>query len=91
MWEQSFRDKSAERSLFRARAIVLGLIIFLMLCGLAWRMMHLQIDLHEKYRDLSENNRIQLRPIAPNRGLIYDRNGILLAENIPSSPMTGVT
>jgi len=88
MWEQSFRDKSAERSLFRARAIVLGLIIFLMLCGLAWRMMHLQIDLHEKYRDLSENNRIQLRPIAPNRGLIYDRNGILLAENVPSYSLT---
>lgn len=88
MWEHSFRDKSAEKSLFRSRAIVLALIIFLMLCGLGWRMVHLQIDLHEKYRDLSENNRIQLRPIAPNRGLIYDRNGVLLAENIPSYSLT---
>lgn len=88
MWEQSFRDKSAERSLFRSRAIVLGLIILIMLCVLAWRMAYLQIDLHEKYRDLSENNRIQLRPITPNRGLIYDRNGVLLAENIPSYSLT---
>ncbi|MFC3680382.1 penicillin-binding protein 2 [Bacterioplanoides pacificum] len=88
MWEQSFRDTSAEKSIFRNRTIVLGSIIFLMLCGLAWRMMYLQIDLHEKYRDLSENNRIQLKPIAPNRGLIYDRNGVLLAENVPAYSLT---
>src|SRR5690606_40330281 len=65
-----------------SRAIILGLVIFLLLCGLAWRMAYLQITLHEKYRDLSENNRMQLRPVAPNRGLIYDRNGVLLAEKI---------
>ncbi|WP_420592318.1 penicillin-binding protein 2 [Bacterioplanoides sp.] len=88
MWEHSFRDKSAEKLLFRSRAIVLAIIIFLMLCILGWRMVHLQIDLHEKYRDLSENNRIQLKPIAPNRGLIYDRNGVLLAENVPSYSLT---
>src|SRR5690554_3305513 len=51
-------------------------------------MAYLQISLHEKYFDLSENNRLQLRPIAPNRGLIYDRNGVLLAENIPSYSLT---
>ncbi|CUS40203.1 Penicillin-binding protein 2 (PBP-2) [hydrothermal vent metagenome] len=59
-----------------------------MLCGLAWRMSYLQIELHEKYKNLSENNRVQLRPLAPNRGLIYDRNGVLLAENIPSYSLT---
>ncbi len=88
MWEHSFRDKSAERRLFRSRALTLAVFIFLMLCVLAWRMTYLQINLYEKYKDLSENNRIQLRPIAPNRGLIYDRNGILLAENIPSYSLT---
>ncbi|APR66143.1 penicillin-binding protein 2 [Thalassolituus oleivorans] len=88
MWEHSFRDKTAERRLFRARAITLGLFIFIMLCGLAWRMSYLQIELHEKYKNLSENNRVQLRPLAPNRGLIYDRNGVLLAENIPSYSLT---
>ena len=88
MWEHSFRDKTAERRLFRMRAIILGLFIFVMLCGLAWRMSYLQIELHEKYKNLSENNRVQLRPLAPNRGLIYDRNGVLLAENIPSYSLT---
>ncbi len=90
MWEHSFRDKAAERRLFRSRAIVLALIILALTGALIWRMTYLQITLHEKYKDLSENNRIQLRPIAPNRGLIYDRNGILLAENVPSYSLTVV-
>ncbi|MBS54768.1 MAG: penicillin-binding protein 2 [Oceanospirillaceae bacterium] len=88
MWEHSFRDKVAEHSLFRARAIVLAVFILIFLGILAWRMAYLQITLHEKYKDLSENNRIQLRPIPPNRGLIYDRNGVLLAENIPAYSLT---
>lgn len=88
MWNQTFRDQQAEKRIFRSRAITISIIVLLMLLGLAWRMAYLQIHLHEKYRDLSENNRLQLRPIAPNRGLIYDRNGVLLAENIPSYSLT---
>lgn len=88
MWEQSFRDKSAEKAMFRARAIVMGSIILFMLCLLVWQMIYLQIELHDKYRSLSENNRLQLHPLAPNRGLIYDRNGVLLAENTPSYSLT---
>ena len=84
MWEHSFRDKAAETRLFRSRAITLAVFILLMISVLVWRMTYLQITLHDKYKDLSENNRIQLQPIAPNRGLIYDRNGVLLAENVPS-------
>lgn len=84
MWEHSFRDKASEIRLFRSRAITLAIFILGLTCVLVWRLGYLQITLHEKYKDLSENNRIQLRPIAPNRGLIYDRNGVLLAENIPS-------
>ena len=38
-------------------------------------------DVASKYRDLSENNRLQLRPIDPKRGLVFDRNGVILAEN----------
>ncbi len=88
MWEHSFRDKAAEHRLFRARAITLAVFVLALLSVLAWRMTYLQITLHEKYKDLSENNRIQLRPIPPNRGLIYDRNGVLLAENIPAYSLT---
>jgi penicillin-binding protein 2 len=78
----------AEQKLFRSRAIFMAAFIFALLSLLAGRMAYLQVVLHDKYQDLSENNRIQLRPVAPNRGLIYDRNGILLAENIPSYSLT---
>ncbi|MAR00372.1 MAG: penicillin-binding protein 2 [Oceanospirillaceae bacterium] len=88
MWEQSFRDKAYERRLFRIRAIIAAIFVLLAFGVLAWRMSYLQVSLHEKYKDLSENNRSQIRPLAPNRGLIYDRNGLLLAENIPSYSLT---
>jgi penicillin-binding protein 2 len=78
----------AEQRLFRSRAIFMTIFIFILLCVLGSRIAFLQIVEHEKYQDLSENNRIQLRPIAPTRGLIFDRNGILLAENIPSYSLT---
>lgn len=85
---ESFRDIKKEQQIFRSRAIIFGVVAFLLFCALAWRMTYLQISLHEKYFDLSENNRLQLRPVAPNRGLIYDRNGVLLAENVPTYSLT---
>ncbi|GHA63008.1 penicillin-binding protein 2 [Photobacterium aphoticum] len=44
---------------------------------------HIQIREHEDYQTRSNDNRIKIVPVAPNRGLIYDRNGVLLAENRP--------
>jgi penicillin-binding protein 2 len=43
----------------------------------------LQISRFENYQTRADGNRIKLLPVAPNRGLIYDRNGTLLAENRP--------
>lgn len=85
---EAFRDKHKEQQLFKRRTIVLGVFVVALLTTLIWRLAYLQISLHEKYSDLSENNRLQLRPIPPNRGLIFDRNGVLLAENIPSYSLT---
>lgn len=48
------------------------------------RLIYLQVISQEHYITLSENNRVSIRPIPPTRGLIYDRNGILLAQNLPS-------
>lgn len=80
----TIKDQKQESRLFFSRAItafsVIGLIFFLM----AIRLGYLQLLQHEKYITLAENNRVKLMPIAPNRGLIYDRNGILLAENLPA-------
>jgi len=61
--------------------LVLGGMLCLVLFG---RLLYLQVIEHDHYRTLSEDNRVKLQPIVPNRGLIYDRNGILLAENLPS-------
>ena len=45
------------------------------------RFYYLQVTQHQHYQTLAENNRISLIPTVPNRGLIYDRNGVLLANN----------
>lgn len=63
---------------------MLGLgIIFLLIALLVTRLIYLQIYQHDVYMTLSTKNRLDLVPVEPTRGLIYDRNGILLAENIP--------
>lgn len=56
-----------------------GILFFFAL--LAARFVYLQIIQHEHFRTLAENNRISIVPIAPNRGLILDRNGVILARN----------
>ena len=52
------------------------------------RYFSLQITAYETYRTQSDRNHVQLQPVPPKRGLIYDRNGILLAENRASSSLT---
>ena len=59
-----------------------GLLLVVALLGL--RLWHLQIHEGPYYRDLSENNRTRLVLLEPARGLIYDRHGVLLANNVPS-------
>ena len=61
--------------------LVLGGILLTILLV---RLLYLQVISHEHFTTLSEDNRVKLQPLPPNRGLIYDRNGILLAENLPS-------
>jgi penicillin-binding protein 2 len=56
----------------------------MMIGGLLLRLAWLQIIDHDRFADLSEHNRIRLMELAPNRGLIYDRNGVVLAENKPT-------
>jgi penicillin-binding protein 2 len=57
-------------------------IIVACLAALATRFAFLQIDQHEEFSARSEANRVLTRPLAPARGLVYDRNGVLLAENV---------
>ncbi|MCU7554335.1 penicillin-binding protein 2 [Alteromonas sp. ASW11-19] len=80
---QHIRDHSAEANLFARRATIAFLIVVAMLGVVLSNLYVLQVKQHEDYQTRSNGNRIKVIPVAPNRGLIYDRNGVLLAENRP--------
>ena len=77
-------DPQQESRIFRNRAIVAAVACLLIICILVLRLIYLQVIHHDTYSTLSLNNRLKVKPMAPNRGLIYDRNGVVLAENRPS-------
>ncbi|NRN28888.1 peptidoglycan DD-transpeptidase MrdA [Photorhabdus heterorhabditis] len=76
-----FRDYTAESALFARRALVAFIIILVLAGILIANLYHLQITRHEDYQTRSNENRIKLVPIAPSRGIIYDRKGTPLALN----------
>ncbi|MEH0876643.1 peptidoglycan DD-transpeptidase MrdA [Pectobacterium cacticida] len=76
-----FRDYTAESALFVRRALIAFLGILLLTGVLIANLYHLQIVRFDDYRTRSNENRIKLVPIAPSRGIIYDRNGTPLALN----------
>jgi len=81
---QTLKDHFHEAQIFNHRVLVAGLIMFFLLVLLLSRLVYLQISNQAHYATLSDNNRVSIRPIPPTRGLIFDRNGILLAQNLPS-------
>lgn len=76
-----FQDYNREARLFFARLLFAGGFVLLLVIVLVMRFYTLQIVEHDNYVTQSDRNRVHGQPIAPTRGLIYDRNGILLAEN----------
>lgn len=72
-----------EIDLFQRRAIISLGLVFLLLFLLIARLYYLQIHQQNLYSTLSKKNQLTFLPIPPNRGLIYDRNGLLIAQNIP--------
>src|SRR5689334_296851 len=75
------RNVEADLSRFRARVLVASLAVLICFVLLASRLVWLQVVKHEEFDQQAENNRIAIVPIVPNRGLILDRNGIVLATN----------
>ncbi|MBU0455327.1 MAG: penicillin-binding protein 2 [Gammaproteobacteria bacterium] len=72
-----------ETRLFRLRLIIAVVVAFIATLLLVARLVDLQILQHKHYTTLSAKNDIDLRPMTPRRGIIYDRNGVILAKNIP--------
>ncbi|MFA5631644.1 MAG: penicillin-binding protein 2 [Porticoccaceae bacterium] len=81
MQDSAFKDTHREFRLFFIRISVALGVMFVMLMILLWRYYYLQILHHDRYATRSESNRVHVRPVSPTRGLIYDRNGVLLADN----------
>lgn len=75
------RDVEADLSRFRARVLVASIVVLVCFLLLASRLVYLQIVRHEDLDEQAEANRTAIVPIVPNRGLILDRNGIILATN----------
>ncbi|ELK8588526.1 penicillin-binding protein 2 [Vibrio vulnificus] len=79
----TIRDYQAEARLFANRALVSFFGIVALMGVLVTNLYNIQVNQYQDYKTRSNDNRIKVVPIAPNRGLIYDRNGVLLAENRP--------
>ncbi len=79
---RQLKDHAAESDLFRRRALVGFLLVLVALGGLAAWYFRLQVVQHAEFATRSEANRLRLVPVAPARGLIYDRKGRLLADNV---------
>ncbi len=75
------RDSERDLQRFRWRLVLLGGFVLLLFGLLFLRFFYLQVVQHRHYSTLAEANRISVLPIAPHRGVILDRNGVLLAHN----------
>ncbi|WP_207063862.1 penicillin-binding protein 2 [Motiliproteus sp. SC1-56] len=84
----ALKDHQRERRTFTNRVMLAFAVVVVFMLVLVARLFYLQVIEHDVYRTLSDSNRVQLQPVPPTRGLIYDRNGVLLADNRPSHNLT---
>ncbi|MGB4497123.1 MAG: penicillin-binding protein 2 [Methylococcaceae bacterium] len=81
---QTLKDNSVENQVFVNRIIAAFCIVVFLTIGLGVRLVYLQIVGHEHYATLAKENSVKIQPLVPTRGMIYDRNGKILAENTQS-------
>ena len=78
------KDHEKDARLVRGRVVVGAFVVVGLICVLLARLYYLQVVQYEYHSTLSENNRVHVQPIPPTRGLIFDRNGVVIADNRPS-------
>lgn len=76
------------RRYYRLRLAIIAGVVLLLVFGIVARLAWLQVVQGSYYSALARGNRIRIVPIAPTRGLIFDRNGRVLAENVPTFELT---
>jgi penicillin-binding protein 2 len=82
--QSRIKNYFAENRLFTVRSIVAGVIAAVLLLTVAGRLFYLQVLKYDYYANLSQGNSIRTEPIPPSRGLILDRHGVVLADNLPA-------
>lgn len=80
-WRTELRNHQQELYRFKLRLALGAGFVLVLFSLLATRFVYLQVIEHDHYETLAENNRISIIPVVPNRGLILDRNGVILAHN----------
>src|ERR1700723_1716130 len=82
--QSRIKNYFAENRLFTVRSIVAGVVAAVLLLTVAGRLFYLQVLKYDYYANLSQGNSIRTEPIPPSRGLILDRHGVVLADNLPA-------
>ena len=86
----SLKDHWQEQRLFLSRLLVAAVVVLLLIAGLVTRLVQLQVVEHQRFAELSQGNRLHIEPLAPTRGLILDRNRLVIAENLPTWQLVAV-
>ncbi|WP_017430151.1 penicillin-binding protein 2 [Vreelandella jeotgali] len=84
----TLKNARQELRIFRFRALLALVVVVALTALLTGRLVYLQVVEHDRYSTRSESNRVRVEPLPPTRGLIYDRHGVLLAENRPTYNLT---
>jgi penicillin-binding protein 2 len=84
MPQSTLKNYLRETRLFQNRALLAAAAVILLILALLARLVVLQVVNHQHFTTLSQDNRVKVLPLAPTRGLIFDRNGLILAQNIPT-------
>jgi penicillin-binding protein 2 len=78
------KDVHSERRLFLTRVILASVVSLLLLGTVMARLIQLQVVNHELFAEKSQGNRVRIEPVPPIRGLVFDRKGRVIAENLPA-------
>ncbi|MBC8503626.1 MAG: penicillin-binding protein 2 [Chloroflexi bacterium] len=83
-YREQLKDNFQESRLIQRRLIVSAVIVLVLMSIVLGRLYVLQVVEHEHFSTLSNSNRVRLKALPPTRGLIYDRNGVVMADNLPA-------
>jgi len=78
------KDDHLEYRLIRRRLVVSAVIVLVLIVTVISRFYVLQVVDYEHFSTLSDSNRVRIKALPPARGLIYDRNGVVIANNLPA-------